>query len=431
MDTIKVLLPKKFDLVVGDTFQLFYRGIIEAPNPFCYDILAVCEKGKNFPRYFEFLPEEEGEYTLNVSVFGPGKTLLGEGKTVLCVKEPKAPSKPVNILCIGSSTTAGGEWTGEVYRRLSATDGEPCGLGFSGINFIGTCGEGNVHYEGYGGWRWESYYHTTVDSMWVVSNTHNKTTEDQHSMWQDANGNLWQLETLACEYLKFNRYLQHTGERPTAGCLTHYNSATHREPIQIEKSSTEKKSPFYDDETKQVDFASYCKRNGFSGIDVVYIMLGGNGYAEDYVAGLTVEERCKKLVANGKELVNLIHAAYPEAKVHIIGILPPSVTGGTGTSYGAVMPYCDDYGYTRFVLELNMAYEAWTQEPEYRDFMDFVHNSGQFDVENSMPMAEKPVNTRSKKTEMLGINGLHPLPEGYMQVADAVYRNLVHLLREL
>ena len=48
---IRVILPDKYDLVVGDTFQLFYRSIIEAPNPYVYAIVAECEKGKNFPRY--------------------------------------------------------------------------------------------------------------------------------------------------------------------------------------------------------------------------------------------------------------------------------------------------------------------------------------------------------------------------------------------
>lgn len=28
MDKVKVVLPKKFDLVVGDIFQLFYRGVL-------------------------------------------------------------------------------------------------------------------------------------------------------------------------------------------------------------------------------------------------------------------------------------------------------------------------------------------------------------------------------------------------------------------
>ena len=32
--SIRIILPEKYDLVVGDTFQLFYRGVIEAPNPY-------------------------------------------------------------------------------------------------------------------------------------------------------------------------------------------------------------------------------------------------------------------------------------------------------------------------------------------------------------------------------------------------------------
>ena len=37
----------------------------------------------------------------------------------------------------------------------------------------------------------------------------------------------------------------------------------------------------------------------------------------------------------------------------------------------------------------------------------------------------------NSKTELIGTNGLHPLPEGYMQVADAVFRNLVHLVKRI
>lgn len=38
-DKRRVILPDKYDLVIGDTFQLFYRGVIETPNPFCYNIV--------------------------------------------------------------------------------------------------------------------------------------------------------------------------------------------------------------------------------------------------------------------------------------------------------------------------------------------------------------------------------------------------------
>ena len=32
-DYVKVVLPESYDLVVGDTFHLFYRGIIEEESP--------------------------------------------------------------------------------------------------------------------------------------------------------------------------------------------------------------------------------------------------------------------------------------------------------------------------------------------------------------------------------------------------------------
>ena len=51
-------------------------------------------------------------------------------------------------------------------------------------------------------------------------------------------------------------------------------------------------------------------------------------------------------------------------------------------------------------------------------------------MENSYPEEEKPVNARSTKTEKIGTNGLHPTDEGYMQIAGAVYRNMVHLIAE-
>ena len=430
MDKVKVVLPKKFDLVVGDIFQLFYRGVIEAPNPYCYDILANCEKGRNCPRYFEFLSEEPGQYKLTISVFGPDKSLLGRGETILDVAQPQAPKKEWNILCMGSSTTAGGEWAGEAFRRLTATDGVPQGLGFEKIRFIGTCKKGKVGIEGYGGWRWEDFLCTSSGAMWIVCPNNGKTSEDQHSLWKDESGNIWQLETLGKESLKFNRYLEHKGQRPESGQLTHYKNALNQEPIQIKASSEEKKSPYVDGETGEIDFASYCKRNGFDRIDAVYVMLGGNGLIPAYRANISLDQHCRNNVEKAKKLIGFIREAYPDVKVRIMGLIPPSAIGGMGASYGTNMPYCDYYGYLRYVLKLNKAYEEWTLESEYRDFMEFVNIAGQFDAENNMPDAERPVNTRSTKMEIVGINGLHPLYEGYMQVADAVYRSMVHLFNE-
>ena len=114
---IRIFLPKKYDLVVGDTFQLYYRGVIEAPNPYVYSIVAKCKEGKSFPRYYEYTPTKPGQYKLTIEVVDADFTVLGSAETTLNVVGPKKPEKTLNVMCIGASTTEGGHWVAEVNRR--------------------------------------------------------------------------------------------------------------------------------------------------------------------------------------------------------------------------------------------------------------------------------------------------------------------------
>ena len=65
-----IFLAKEYDLVVGDTFELFYRGIICLHNPYKYYILVRCPKGNPYPRYYTFTPKEDeiGDYELTISL---------------------------------------------------------------------------------------------------------------------------------------------------------------------------------------------------------------------------------------------------------------------------------------------------------------------------------------------------------------------------
>ena len=428
---IDVILPEKFDLVKGDLFQLFYRGVVDAPNPFAYDILAVCEKGRNYPRYFELLPEEEGEFNLKIYVYGPGKELLGEASTILKVASPQSPRENVNILCIGDSLTAGGEWVGEASRRLTKLGGEPFGAGLSNISFVGNCKKEDAGYEAFGGWQWNSFYGRIHSSVWVECE-HDKAVIDQHSLWQDAAGNLWVLETLEKDRLKFNRAYLHEGPVPKSGEeLKYYEYGTNTAPIKIKRCYEEQNSPFINPDTAEVSFSWYCKKNGIENLDVVYILLGANGWQPQYNKGMSTEEYCQWQTNLGKVLVDLIHKDYPDAKIKIMGQIGCSINGGAGTSYGARMPYCDDYGYMHFVMLLNKYYEEWTKEDKYKEFTEFINVSGQIDIEHAMPYEIRKVNSRSMQTEIIGINGAHPLYEGYMQIADAAWRNMIHTVKQM
>lgn len=422
---VRVFLAKQYDLVVGDTFQLFYRGVIEAPNPYCYSIVSVCEVGKNMPRYFEYTPEKEGKHTLTISIYNAEKTLLGTASTTLNVTKPNTPKKQITVLCLGDSLTQGGTWVEEVNRRISSSDGNPKGNGISGVKFIGSMTKGQVSFEGHGGWTWDSYISDKVGSIWVEA-PNVKTEKDQHSLWLDEFGSIWQIETLQVDYLKLNRYKGHDGKRPEKGILTHYKNAVDTSPIKFFSSSNGSASPFFDENTNTINVKSYLDKINASGVDVVYILLGANGLMRQSALNNTRYDYCNKVVKEEvKALVNLIKREIPDVKIKIMAMPIPSVSGGMGNNYGAELPFTDLYDIINYTTELNSTYQNLSLENEYKDFVEFIHLAGQFDSEYNYPNTQKPVNSRSQVTERMDTNAVHPNHDGQMQIADAVYRNLI------
>ena len=59
-------LAENYDLVIGDTFELFYRGVVRSMNPYKYYIYVTSPKGRPYPRYYTYTPGvgEEGDYPL-------------------------------------------------------------------------------------------------------------------------------------------------------------------------------------------------------------------------------------------------------------------------------------------------------------------------------------------------------------------------------
>ncbi|MBO7214383.1 MAG: SGNH/GDSL hydrolase family protein [Clostridia bacterium] len=429
-EKVRVYLAKQYDLVVGDTFQLFYRGIVEAPNPYCYSIVALCEKGKSFPRYFEYTPQEEGRHVLTVSIYNAERKLLGRAETVLNVVSATAPKKQVNVLCVGDSLTQNGVWVAELNRRISQTDGEPKGNGFTNVNFVGTCSAKGVEFEGYGGWQWVSYTCTKAGAIWVQA-PNDKTEQDQHSLWKDENGNIWQIETLQVDYLKLNRFKDHQGEAPKKGILTHYKNAVDTRPIEFFSSSPDRVSPFYNEQSGEIDFNYYTQKLGKGDIDVVYILLGANGLMRQIAMNNTRRDYCKLVKEEVRELVDKIKKGNKNVKIKLIAPPIPSCRGGIGSNYGAELPFADLYDIIHYTMELNIAYEELACEDGYKDFVESIHLTGQFDAEYSYPHIQKPVNARSSITEWLDTNGVHPTNEGSYQIADAVYRNLIKELNKI
>ena len=430
-----IFLPKKYNLVTNDKFELFYRGIIKAYNPYMYYILCECQKGFYYSRYYTYTPKEgeEGEYELTIKVFSNTLELIEEAKTILVVNSPKKPSKKVNILCIGDSLTSGGFWTFEGYRRFCLEGGEPVGLGYkNSINLIGTQkyknGDEIIGHEGYGCWHWESFLSTNgvtrTSAVWVSVSHHNFDESDQHGVFIN-NGNKWILETIEKDKLKFKRGEGNNGWNPKVeGKMTPVENVKHEEEIDILSYQYENGNPFWNKDKNDVDFINYLKQNDFEAPDIVYILLSWNGLYIPY------DNEFKLHSKNAPILIDKIHRDLPNAKIRVMGITMPSVTGGISSNYGCKGPYHDLMGDVVTCFNYNKYLEDLCEETKYKGFVEFVEVKSQFDVEYNMPYQMVKVNNRSDEVEMVGNNGVHPSIRGYMQIGDVFYRSLVKELKE-
>ncbi len=154
---INVQLADEYHLVVGDNFQLFYRSVVQAPDPYGYYIKLDGTKGHAYNRYYEFNPTEPGEYKLTLSVCDANGTVYGSDSTKLIVVEGQVlaqNNRPKNILCIGDSLTYNGVWVAQGMKKYIAAGGTK-------VNTIGkmtqTIDGVKVNYEGHGSWQWGSY----------------------------------------------------------------------------------------------------------------------------------------------------------------------------------------------------------------------------------------------------------------------------------
>ncbi len=419
-------LAKNYDLVIGDTFELFYRGVIKSMNPYKYYIRVVSPKGKPYPRYYTYTPceGEEGDYPLTISLMDDYCNVIEQTQTTLHVHKPVAPRRKMNVLCFGDSITFNGVWPYEGYRRFTKNDGEPVGLGFeNSLNLIGTCIKDEIGYEGYGGWQWRHFVNneaaSTTSSVWVEVDNHNLDDNDQHSIWES--GKLkWILESIEEKKLKFKRGENNFTCLPVLDkTIKNISGGVHKDDIEIKKYYFEKANPFYDEDIDGPNFRQYCEKNNFEGIDYVYVLLTWNGQYTPYNHDFSHFEPYIL------RILDRIHIDYPEAKVRLFGIQSPSINGGIANNYGASGLYSDVFGELCTCYNYNEYLESLCDREEYKEYCKYIDTKAQFDVEYNMYTVDLKVNNRCEITEKVGSNGVHPTMGGYLQMGDVFYRALV------
>ncbi len=424
---MKLRLPERFDLIVGDTLELFYKGMVDAIESDVYDFEFTYSEnenlGKSYARKYVYTPKESevGEHTLSITVRGADGAAVDTATVCMAVHPlPKSPSEERVVLCIGDSLTSDGIWVEEFHRRLTGEGGTPEGYGLSNLTFIGSKRtENGVSYEGYGGWTFTSYICANArnDFRYIYGEFSDKTeAEDQHSLYRDEAGKTWKLEAITAERIKLIAVPADGGVSfPASGTLTWVSGGLHHGDIVYEREEPAESNPFWDGKKGQNDFAAYVRRHRVDKIDEVILLLGWNSTGAS-------EEAYK---ANARTLIDGLLSEFPDCHITLMGIQVPS-RDGFGENYGIVWKYHEKL---QFVFSLQQWYIDLTHEEAYEGKLDYVNLSAQFDTVNNMPSRHFPVNLRnSDVTEQRGTNGVHPALGGYYQIADAITRYFVSRL---
>ena len=448
-------LPEQYDLVVGDTFELFYKGISLCldSDAFAYELRFSDNKshGNNYAKKYVWIPTESdiGVHTLNILVRDNIGNIVDTGTVKLnVVGRPVSPDKELVFLFVGDSLTRSGLWPSEVIRRLTATDTKvasgvtgPKGDGLTNIKTIGTqkIDKQNidVYYEGYGGWSYKSYTTSNSSAKYnhfiYINGNYASLDLTQHSFYKDGNGQIWKLEHITDNKLKLIAVFEiggnvdttckglnvdSEGNVPSTGKLTLLSGggANDAQTLTYTSVSVAEGNPFWNTEAEKNDFIAYAQKHGVDTIDEVFINLGWN------CTSFTAEQHVK----NAMVLIDAILADFPDCHINLIGLQVPS-RDGFGTNYGTSWNF---YEKTKRIFEFQQALIELSNDEKYGDSISFISVAGQFDSANCYPTTNMPINNRVSTKVPVQSNGVHPNENGLYQIADAVYRHVVTRLQE-
>lgn len=343
----RLMLPTDISAVVGDTLQVFTRGVIEYPDPYSLPQKWTSTVGTTLPRFWEFTPAggDVGSHVLTVSVIDDEQSSIVSASTNIVVKAAANPASLKTIMCVGDSLTSSMAWPEEVYRRLTQSGGSPSGHGFANFDFVGANAfptYGTQGGFGNSGWSWSTY--TGASSPFWIGG------QFDIEAWFDAN-------------------------------------------------------------------------NGGIGPDLAIILLGWNSMSASAVAS-----GHSSMVTDAEVFLDKLHTQYPDCKVTLLGLQPPSRLGGLGTNYGATGTYSQYFDLLRYANGRNLALKSIADDVSYSSWVRYAAMGAQFDAEYGYPTSSTAVNVRSATTETRQTNGIHPTTSGTLQIADVAYREVVRWL---
>ena len=167
---------------------------------------------------------------------------------------------------------------------------------------------------------------------------------------------------------------------------------------------------FYNPETNAFDFGYYMKKQGYDGVDVVYINLGTNG---SWVQDITCEAMDAILAS--------IHEYDTSIKI-IVSLIP---LGSTQDGFAMATGLDPAYSFRHNAVVLNQKYMQKYGEMENVSLAELYFC---LDEINDFPAKEIPLSSRNPGKRVVSGDNVHPNFYGYLKLADVCYNNILYVL---
>ncbi len=416
-----IYLPSVIDVSEGVETNIYFDNIVFSNLP--NELLAIdiiCSKGRQYDKFWRITPvaADEGTSPFRIEVSFAGKLIASKEAELLVSGKAKGSGKSIRVLCIGDSTTAGGQ-----YISIINTDYQT--FASPAMVFLGTRGTAPNKHEGRGGWKFSQYAGDGGQNTYQFNLNGIAQAPGNGSVYTDGKSEFTISEinlTQGKGYIA-GRRSKGTAEPSVNGVLTKL-SGNGAEKIPYSQSAMTAANPFWNLKTRRLDFKKYLLDHSYTLTkdDLITVHLGINDVFNDISAS-----KLESIKTDFNKMVAEFRAVIPQINIGLCITIPPSISQDAfAVNYASgqtLKRYIENY--KQLVDFLLSNYDT----PEMRASQIYcIGFNYSIDRTNNFHKVTMKANARSTQIIETWGNGVHPDNSGYYQMGDTLYcfiKNLV------
>ncbi len=409
-----ILIPSVIYASEGIETNIYFDNVIFSNLP--NELLAIditCLKGRQYDKFWRISPQatDAGTTEFKIEVSFAGKILASKTSKLIITDKKKGSGSSIKVLCIGDSTTAGGQ-----YISIVNTDYQM--MASPSMKFLGSRGITPNKHEGRGGWKFSQYAGDGGQSTWQFSLSGLTESPGIGSVYSDGKSEFTVSEINLSGGSGYVAVRRSKGiDNPSVnGTLTKV-SGNGDTLIPYANSVMTPANPFWNLSTKRLDFKKYLNDRGYSmtADDLITVHLGINDVFLD-----VSDSKLESIKADFEKMLSEFRAVIPQINIGLCITIPPSISQDAfAVNYASgqtLRRYIENY--KKLVEFLLSNYDTPDMRNSRLYCIGFNHC---IDRTNNFQKTTMKANARSTQIIETWGNGVHPDNTGYYQMGDVLY----------